>query len=153
MYCIDDRFELSVCWFMVFQKADLKTSMETNKRLSFLNSQFMCLCRLFSSRLWPRNQLRSTIFLNTYLNYETQTLGLSIFAVLFFTLLQNVYLLWRGNLNLFAKLCSLMPVCWCNTFKNNYWLLIHTDWLPSLTELNVSGVFCAVCNWMEISEP
>lgn len=94
-----------------------------------------------------------TIFLNTYLNYETQTLGLSIFAVLFFTLLQNVYLLWRGNLNLFAKLCSLMPVCWCNTFKNNYWLLIHTDWLPSLTELNVSGVFCAVCNWMGISEP
>lgn len=36
--------------------------------------------------------------------------------------------------------------------KNNYWLLIHTDWLPSLTELDVSGVFCAVCNWMGINE-
>lgn len=29
----------------------------------------------------------------------------------------------------------------------------HTDWLPSPTELHVSGAFCAVCSWMGINEP
>lgn len=36
--------------------------------------------------------------------------------------------------------------------KNNYWLLIHTDWLPSPTELDVSGVLGALRNWSGVNE-
>lgn len=154
------RFELHV-GVMVFQKADSKTSTETNKRLLFLNSQFMypCLLCFPSSSLWLRNQLRFTIFLRErrlrIKQIMQHKLKFQFSVFLFHSSPKNVVFMFlcRANLNmLFAKLFRLTPMCWCNALKNNYWLLIHTDWLPSRTELDVSGVFCAVC-WMGINEP
>lgn len=129
------RFDMPV-EVVVLQLAD-SSGTDRNKRQSLLlfNSGLTSLCPLCISSLPPAGDS----------GINRAQLKLSFLSVSLLARPQSVRVSTRAKLNmLFCKRSCLrgpVPGSWCDALINNYCLLIYTDWLPSRTEVDVSGVF------------